>query len=157
MGQFGGNMSRLDKLIVALGRTGDRRATPAVLQKVKLLSAKDAFSHFRAVAMALEMLKDPAAADHLAELLGKPGISGHARGTIARAIDRAGKNTNPNDNTERSKALGELLLARALFRCGDKDGLGRKILREYARDLRGHLARHAQAVLEAGGADTQRD
>jgi len=147
MGQFGGNMSRLDKLIVALGRTGDRRATPAILRKLGLLSAKDAFSHFRATAMALEKLKDPAGAEALAALLAKPGIAGHARANIARAIERGGRNTNSNDTTERSKALRELLLARALFLCGDKDGVGKTILLEYTRDLRGHLARHARAVL----------
>jgi hypothetical protein len=41
-----------------------------------------------------------------------------------------------------------LLLARALYRCGDYQGVGRKILETYAQDLRGHLARHAQAVLK---------
>ena len=41
------------------------------------------------------------------------------------------------------------MLARALYRCGDKDGLGEKILRAYANDLRGPIARHAQAVLDA--------
>jgi hypothetical protein len=48
----------------------------------------------------------------------------------------------------RNAALRELLTARALFRCGDKDGLGEAILREYAADLRGVLARHAAAVLQ---------
>ena len=43
----------------------------------------------------------------------------------------------------------ELLLARALYRCGDCQGVGEKILREYVEDLRGHLSRHAQAVLSA--------
>jgi len=33
------------------------------------------------------------------------------------------------------------------LRCGDKDGLGKAILTRYAKDLRGHLARHAAAVL----------
>ena len=42
------------------------------------------------------------------------------------------------------------MLARALYRCGDQEGLGEKILRQYAQDLRGHLARHAQAVLAEG-------
>jgi hypothetical protein len=42
------------------------------------------------------------------------------------------------------------MLARALYRCGDYDGVGRKILEAYTHDLRGHFARHAKAVLEAG-------
>ena len=42
------------------------------------------------------------------------------------------------------------MLARALFRCGDKAGLGRQVLEEYTRDLRGHWAQHAREVLAAG-------
>jgi hypothetical protein len=42
------------------------------------------------------------------------------------------------------------MYARALYRCGDHDGLGEKILKQYTQDLRGHLARHAQAVLKEG-------
>jgi hypothetical protein len=41
------------------------------------------------------------------------------------------------------------VLARALFRCGDYQGVGKKILESYTQDLRGHLARHAQAVLQS--------
>jgi hypothetical protein len=50
----------------------------------------------------------------------------------------------------RRVSLRELLLARALYRCGDYQGLGEKVLKEYTSDLRGHLARHATAVLEKG-------
>jgi hypothetical protein len=41
------------------------------------------------------------------------------------------------------------MLARALFRCGDKDSIGKKILKEYVEDIRGHFSRHAHAVLQA--------
>ncbi|MFH1920375.1 MAG: hypothetical protein ABIP48_10885, partial [Planctomycetota bacterium] len=51
----------------------------------------------------------------------------------------------------RRDSLRELLLARALYRCGDYGDLGKQILTQYTQDLRGHLARHAKAVLEAGG------
>jgi len=44
--------------------------------------------------------------------------------------------------------LKELYLARALYRCGDHEGLGQNTLREYSRDLHGHYARHAKAVLK---------
>ena len=46
-----------------------------------------------------------------------------------------------------NSSLRELILARALYHCGDYEGLGEKILREYARDLRAHYRRHAQTVL----------
>ena len=47
-------------------------------------------------------------------------------------------------------ATRELLIARALYRCGDWEGLGEHTLRQYTQDLRGHFVRHAQAVLAAG-------
>ena len=56
-----------------------------------------------------------------------------------------------NAEQTRRESLRELLLARALYRCGDHNGLGKKILQQYTQDLRGHLSRHAQAVLEASG------
>ena len=55
------------------------------------------------------------------------------------------------DARRRVGPLREITLARALYRCGDYQGLGRKILESYTHDLRGHLARHAKAVLEAAG------
>ena len=57
-----------------------------------------------------------------------------------------------NAEQTRRESLRELMLARALYRCGDREGLGEKILRDYTQDLRGHLARHAAAVLAEGKA-----
>jgi len=148
MGQFGHSMSRLDSLIVAMGRTGDRRATAPILAKVKLLDADKAFSHHRAVALALEALADPAAAGPLAELLSKPGMTGYAVFSVEPLMRQRRSST---DTRTRANALRELTLARALYRCGDKDGIGKKILTEYCNDLRGHFARHAKAVLRRDG------
>jgi hypothetical protein len=147
MGQFGRNMSELDALIVAAGRTGDRRATPAIVEKVEMLQPSHAFSHFRAVALALESLKDPAAAEPLAKLLSTEGIRGRALVDVGQAVEREAKGSSWTATAPRADSLRELMLARALYRCGDKDGLGRKVLEEYSRDLRGHFARHAKAVL----------
>ena len=147
MGQFGNALSPLDTCIVALGRTGDRRAVPVVLEKLRTLTAADAFSHHRAVGLALETLGDPAAARPLADLLAKPGISGYVHATVDVAIEREAPGGTNAEETRRN-SIRELLLARALFRCGDYQGQGRKILESYTHDLRGHLARHAQAVLE---------
>jgi hypothetical protein len=149
MGQYGPNMSRLDRLMVALGSTRDRRATGAIIAKLELLKPEDAFSHFRAVALALERLGDPAAAESLAELLSRPGIGGHATTTIQGAIQEARKWPSWNATEPRSNAIRELILSRALFLCGDKDGLARKTLEAYTKDLRGHLSRHAQAILQS--------
>ena len=147
MGQFGNAMSALDVQIVALGRAGDRCAVPVILEKLRLLSAATEFSHHRAVGLALELLGDPAAAGPLADLLAQPGMSGHVQATIQESIQQETPGGTNAEQTRR-EALRELLLARALYRCGDSHGAGRQILEAYTHDLRGHLARHAKAVLE---------
>ena len=145
MGQYGRSISPLDSYLIALGRTRDRRALEPILKKVALLDAKKEFSHHRAVAMALEALGDPKAAKPLADLLAMPGLTGYATTTVEEAKRLAG--ASPTETTPRNNSLRELVLARALYRCGDSGGVGKKILETYARDLRGHYARHAQAVL----------
>lgn len=149
-GQFGANMSRLDRLIYALGRTRDRCALPAILDKLKQLTADHAFSHHRGVALALESIADSSAAAPLADLLAKPGMRGHTVTHIERALAREKRASSWGALAPRRNSLRELMLARALHRCGDKDGIARQILDEYAKDLRGHFSRHAQAVLSAG-------
>jgi hypothetical protein len=146
MGQFGSSLSPVDSLIVALGRPRDGRGLAPVLKKLSQLDAKSEFSHHRAVALALECIGDPGAAGPLADLLSKPGMSGHAITTVDAAARLSG--ANPNDTSTRAASIRELTLARALYHCGDKDGLARKILGQYTQDLRGHLARHAQALLD---------
>jgi hypothetical protein len=139
MGQYGASISPLDSYIVALGRTGDRRAVETLAAKARELGARPAFSHCRALAMAFESIGDPSAAVPLAELLAKPSMSGHAV-TSTSEVRRGNRNA----------ALREIVLARALYRCGDHDGLGERILREYANDVRGHYARHTAGVLAEG-------
>jgi len=146
MGQFGMSLSELDSLIIALGRTKSNKALDPILEKLQQLNAESEFSHYRAVAMALESLGDAAAAKPLAQLLSMPGIQGHAFTDIKLA--KLETPDNPVDTTTRNESLRELVLARALFRCGDYKGLGEKILKEYANDLRAHYARHAGAVLQ---------
>jgi hypothetical protein len=149
MGQFGAAMSDLDNLLVALGRAGDAKAVPVVVDKVRQLDAQQAFSHHRAVGLALELIGDPSASEPLAELLAKPGMTGHVHRDVQTARER-GVPGGTNAEQTRRESLRELVLARALYRCGDRDGLGERILRQYTQDLRGHLARHAAAVLAEG-------
>jgi len=145
MGQFGASLSPLDSYIIALGRTRSPLALQPLLEKVAQLTTESEFSHFRAVAIALESLGNKAAAKPLADLLQKPGIGGRAVTSIQTAVER----TAPRgvEDMSRELALRELYLARALYRCGDHDGLGEKTLKQFAQDLHGHYARHAQAVL----------
>jgi FAD dependent oxidoreductase len=148
LGNFGASLSPLDSRIIALGRIGDRRATPVLLGKLGLLTPASDFSHIRAVCLALEDLHDPAATAPLATFLGCPGMTGHALLSVADFPKDI--STQRNDNASRRSQLLELGLARALYRCGDHQGLGERILATYAQDLHGHYARHARAVLAEG-------
>ena len=145
MGQYGRSISPLDSYIIALGRTRDPRAVEPILKKVALLDARKEFSHHRAVAMALEAIGDPRAARPLADLLSKPGMTGYATTTVEEAKRQVAPNAT--ETVPRNNSLRELVVARALYRCGDYSGVGKKILETYVRDLRGHYTRHAQAVL----------
>ncbi len=151
MGQFGTALSRLDRLIVALGRAGDPKALGAILPKMKTLTAQSEFSHHRAVGMACELIGDAGAAKPLVELLTKPEMAGYVHDSVQKAqrLDQESPGGTNAVKTRRD-SIRELALARALFRCGDYGELGRTVLTAYTNDLRGHFARHAKAVLEAG-------
>jgi flavin-dependent dehydrogenase len=131
----------VDALVLALGHTRDRRGLPAILRMLEKLDAETTLSHHRACALALESIADPAAAEPLARLLRKPGMRGHAMTSLEPLYESP-------DRRRREGALREIVLARALYRCGDCEGLGETILREYAADLRGLFARHARGVLD---------
>ena len=146
MGQFGKSISYLDGLIIALGRTKRVEAVPLLEKISKKLDLNSEFSHFRAVSMALETIGDPKGALILYDLLQIPGITGYSFPNIETA-----KKMTPvgdTDTSTRNNSLRELILARALFRCGDVNGIGKEILTNYSKDLRGHYYRHASGVLK---------
>ena len=145
MGQFGPSMSRLDALIYALAHTGLPDAAGVIADQVRQLPADPAFSHCRVAGIAGALLREACLAGALAELLLKPGMQGHAQLDSRAVLSQA--NDDPVETAARNNALRELYLARGLYLAGDIDGLGRAILERYAADLRGHFARHAQAVL----------
>lgn len=145
MGQFGMCLSRLDALITALGQTGDAEALSAVLEKAQMLEPEDYFSHFRAIAMATEAIGSEKAASVLADMLTKPGVRYHSMSSYAEARRKAVPGLN--DTSTRNLALKELHLARALYMCGDKDGLGEEVLQRYKNGLQGHYARYAEEIL----------
>jgi hypothetical protein len=145
MGQFGMCLSPLDALVTALGRAKDPSTLPVILEKALLLEPEDAFSHYRAVTMAMESIGSAEAVPVLAEMLVAPGIRFHALDSWRTAR----KETVPdwNDVSTRNIALKELHLARALYLCGDRDRLGEETLRRYAEGLQGHYARYAKEIL----------
>lgn len=136
MGQYGSSLSPLDRYIIALGMARAEQAVPAIVEKLKLLTPQSEFSHHRACALALELIGRKAAARPLGELLAQPGMTGHAM-------------LKPAAGQDRSLPLREIIVARALYRLGDWKGLARKSLSQYTRDVRGHFARHAHAILQA--------
>jgi hypothetical protein len=149
MGQFGSALSPLDRMIVALGRAGNPEAIDAIVEKAELLTAESDFSHHRAVGLALELIGDRKGAEPLAALLTKPGVTGYVHYTVEDARQRDQESSGGTNAVQtRRDSLRELALARALYRCGDYGNMGRQILTDYKKDLRGHLARHAKAVLD---------
>ena len=148
MSNFGSPSSQLDKDIMMLGRLKSKAAVPLIVEKLNMLKAKDEFSHHRACYLALEEIGDKSAAKALAEHLKKPGMQGHATLTIDEAVkaDKTDPNVNLAEESRRS-ALRETGAARALYHLGDYEGLGKKILEQYSKDLRGHFARNAAEIL----------
>ncbi|MDR1171335.1 MAG: FAD-dependent oxidoreductase [Bacteroidales bacterium] len=147
MGQFGPCMSRLDSLIMSLGATRKAEALPAIVAHAKRLTLLHDFSHFRAIAVAFETIGSRDTAPVLYDLLQIPGMRQTPVSTYQLARNSAV--LDANDTLERNRVLKELHLARALYRCGDREGLGASILRAYADDLNNHYARHAKGVLGA--------
>ena len=145
MGQFGSCLSRQDALIMALGNARKAATLPAILEKAALLQPENTFSHFRSIALATEAIGSQKAIKQLADLLSIPGIRHHSMLDYTEA--RASVVPGTDDTSTRNAALKELHLARALYRCGDQNGMAREVLERYAHGLQGHYARYAYEVL----------
>ncbi|RHJ81484.1 FAD-dependent oxidoreductase [Parabacteroides sp. AM08-6] len=147
MGQFGMSLSRLDALITALGNARDISTLPVILDKAKMLEPEDYFSHFRAIAMATEAIGNKEAIPTLTAMLTTPGVRFHSISSYAEARSKAVPDLD--DTSTRNLALKELHLARALYLCGDQDGIGEEVLCRYANGLQGHYARYAIEILNS--------
>ena len=145
MHQFGPCMSRMDAYIIALGNSGRKDLLPAILSKAVMLKPEDYFSHFRSVALACEVLGNNEAADVLSRLLNMRGMQGCHLPDLLTARNQVVPDTN--DVSIRNKALKEFHLACALYRCGDKDELGKRLLTRYAHGLEGHYHRCASQLI----------
>lgn len=154
MGNHGAGYSRLDSIMLCLANLREQRATPLIAQKLPALGTPREFSHYRCAAMALEQLADPRAAAALAELLRQPGMSGHATPGVAVALANPpapeAQWRDQNERHHRERTLRELLLAKALYACGDCEGMGRRILEAYAEDVHGVYRVHAREALRKG-------
>ena len=127
----------LDSYIIALGRTKHRDALAPLLEKLSLLHPKSSFSHFRALAEALEQMGSREAAEPLADLLDACGKDQYVV-TEEEALEGVFRGKS---------GVRNLILARVLYRCGDHERRGKSVLEAYARDVRGVFSRHADAVL----------
>ena len=158
MNQLFRSVSWLDSYVIALGRSRAPGGDAVIRAKAAELTPDRRYSHYRAIALALEAYGGAENAACLAKLLKLPGVAGHA---FDLKRDGAAPMPRYNDmpsgarvkrsgvpDQERSDCLRELCLARALYRCGDADGLGEKTLRAYAADPRRAYANHAEKVLE---------
>lgn len=148
MHQFGMSLSPLDALIISLGNAKVASSLPIILEKALLLEPEDYFSHFRAVCMATESINSREATKVFVEMLTSPGVRHYEVDSYQAACNQVV--TDEIDVSIRNKALKELHLARALYLCGDKDGLGEHILKRYAISLQGHYARYASEILGIG-------
>lgn len=156
MADFAHLPTPIDAVILALGNSGDKNAVPLLINLVEKLDTNVTLSHHRSLALALEKLADSRAAEPLAKLLQENGMQGFSMQTLADAstqMDNDGKGPNPVKNSsyfKRTKSLREIVLARALYKCGDYNGIGKNILENYRKDLRGLFVLHANKILNGG-------
>jgi len=148
MGQYNRSVSWVDSYAISLGRCKSKAAVPALIEKTAQLTEKSEYSHFRAVAQALEEIGDRSAIPVLAAVLKRRGIGGQWQQMGANPPVVPGYQNTAGD-WERTLALRELCIARALYRLGDtSDHLGRRTLEAYAADPRRIYAKHAHMVLQ---------
>ncbi len=147
--QFGSPSSPLDKTIMMLGRIGSKKAVPSIVSMLDKLNYEDDFSHHRACYLALEWIGDHTAAPALARHLAKPNMTGYVHHNINDAVryDQSDRKIHLAEQSRRD-SLKEIGAARVLYHLGDVDNIGRNILEEYSKDLRGHFARHAAETLK---------
>ena len=148
MGQFNRSVSWVDSYAIALGHCKSKAAVPALIEKAAQLNAQSEYSHFRAIAKALEEIGDAAAIPVLADVLKRPEIGGRWQ-KMGSAPPVVPGYQNTAGDWERTLSLRELCIARALYRLGDTpDHLGRRTLEAYAADPRRAYAKHAKMVLQ---------
>ena len=136
-------------MMLALGRTKHDLGCRTLGRIVAGLDGNSSLDEVRHAMLAATAFARPELADDLARLLDRPGVSGHAVGKAEDLPPLGGYGGGP----EFELCFRELAIAHALLTCGDRVGKARKVYEAYAKDPRGILAAHAQAVLdEANGA-----
>jgi hypothetical protein len=146
--KVGNVFSDLDRLITALGYSGDPRALEPILKKAAILEPTTVLSHYKAVTFALRHLRDPRAIGPLVRLVERSGFRGHAiRNPMGNQYGSVGLCPRRSFG-QLNAAFKEIIIAATLYQCGDYQNLGRTILEQYSRDVNGHFASYAQASLK---------
>lgn len=148
-GAFGGGGQPMIGYMIALGRTKAKSALAPLLKALSGVKPGASMLTVRGPTLALEALGDPEAAPALAEKLKVFGAHAVEKATDLPPL--GGYGLGP----EMDACIKELALARALWACGDHEGLARKTLESYARDPRGVLSAHAKAILASERGDVR--
>jgi hypothetical protein len=158
----GNTFSELDRLVIALGYSRAPAALESLIAKLRQLRPDSELSHYKAISLALRHHPPCyAVARLLVETLKQPGFAGHAtvapavrqedhRGTPFAAVAQRLVTTGGDESANRTnlnKAYKELIVAAMLYRCGDRQGMAKATLDQYAKDVHGHFARYAQQTL----------
>ncbi|MCH2209295.1 MAG: FAD-dependent oxidoreductase [Lentisphaerales bacterium] len=158
--KYANTFGPIDRIIIALGYLKSADIHAPLLKKLDQLTLKSPLSHYKAACLALRMNKDKSLAEPLARFLKEKKLIGHTEILSYYHNENnvyVRKGVNTKGGTVLNNKFKELLVAALLFECGDYQGLGRKILKAYTKDLNGHFAEYAHHVLSHGTAMTKMD
>lgn len=142
-GAFGHATLSMDGFMIALGRTRAPCALQPLLMRLAMIKPGQSVTAIRAVCLSLEALGSPEAAPGLAACLKMDGYHGFAVKKPTDLPPQGGYGLGP----EMDNCIREIGFARALWACGDYEGLAKRTLEQYAADPRGVLSAHAKAIL----------
>jgi len=151
MHQFGFSISELDNYVMALGLSKRKEVVPELLRLAEKLNKISEFSHIRAISVAFENYRSDDINKAIYRLLQLKGMTGYHLADQYEATQKIKLNIIDRvyvlEDSMRNQSLKELYLAKALYSCGDQNGLGEQILQNYANGLEGHYARFAWETL----------
>ncbi|MBP5320764.1 MAG: FAD-dependent oxidoreductase [Kiritimatiellae bacterium] len=149
MGQYGRSTSLMDAMVYALGKSADSRIIPVLTVLCNKLRDGDQhqLSHYRMMTLSSDGIYAPSLATAAKTLL--ESQEELLTGQSTNAIIPVTYNTTL-DNAERTDAIRSLNIAKLLYRQNDSDGIGERLLTEFAGDARASYAAYARLVLEEG-------
>ncbi|MCQ2389425.1 MAG: FAD-dependent oxidoreductase [Kiritimatiellae bacterium] len=135
---YGPRFSFKDEAIIALARTKYAPFGPKLAEMMRALPDDADYSHLRAIAIYLDAVPEKACAPELARIL--KCVKGHAQAFSDSEMPKfPKKRIHP--------PAKELMVARALFRLGDVDGLAKSVLESYRNEPVKVFADFAAAAL----------